>query len=173
MSTTMLPHTASPLQPMPVKRARTPRKARTVYPMRVYATEDPRAYHCTSESNPDARYLVECDLECCSCPQWVARLMACPIGHPERLCKHLIHVRDTRIGDVLQLETTPRDQAPIYEPDPFADAADESCHPDAGLTVVDGYVIGGGSPLCAACGKRRVGEVGSECYVCVAAELCL
>ncbi len=145
-----------------------------VYPMRVYATEDPRAYECSSETAPDTRYLVELDLECCSCRHWVARLLAAPIGDPSRVCKHIAHVRDTRLGDVIPLTVMPSgDDALPYEPGPLVDTADESDSPEAGLTTADGYVIAAGFPLCASCGTRRVGEVGSACDVCVAAELCV
>jgi len=159
-------------EPLSLPQPRRARTAKPAYPMRVYATEDPRAYECTSESSPDTRYLVELDLECCSCSHWVARLMACPIGHPERMSKHLIHVRDTRLSDVIPMDRATHTSHSLPT-SPTRTYADESCHPDAGLTVVDGYVIVGGFPLCASCGTRRVGEVGSECDVYVAAELCL
>jgi len=150
----------------PAPQPRRAHAAKTMHPLRVYATADPRAYECSSETAPDTRYLVEIDLECCSCRHGVAPLIAALIGDPSRVCKHIVHVRDTRLGDVIPLTVMPSgDDAPTYEPDPFA-----------GATVVDGDVMGGDFPLCVSCGKRRVGEVGevgSECDVCMAAELCL
>jgi len=153
----------------PAPQPRRARAAKTMHPLRVYATADPRAYECSSETAPDTRYLVEIDLECCSCRHGVASLIAALIGDPSRVCKHIVHVRDTRLGDVIPLTVMPSgDDAPTYEPDPFASA-----------TVVDGDVRypplkewACWSPPPSTQGAGFL-EVGSECDVCVAAELCL